>query len=158
MSIVVVTTHALSAADAGELVGLDTSGAPQFHVAVPEQPTSASMSAVLDDWEMNVTSGRGSETANRPGQQENPGAIAAHDAQAVLDASLKALRDAGAEADGEVTPHHPLDTIGDIVDHHKPDEVVVMIRHHSLRGATSSDLAARIKRQFDVDTLRVKAH
>jgi len=158
-TIVVVTTHALSATDASDLIELSPDKtSTTFHVAVPKQPTSASMSAVIDDWEMDVASGRGSGAANHPARQENPGAIADHDAQSVLDASLKALRDAGVTADGEVTPQHPLDSIGDIVAHHKPDEVVVMIRHHSLRGAAASDLAAKIKRKFDVDTLRVKAH
>jgi hypothetical protein len=33
-----------------------------------------------------------------------------------------------------------------------------MIRHHRLSELTASDLAAKIKRHFDVPTLRVKAH
>lgn len=157
--IVVVTEHALSASDAQELVALaDGSAPPVFHVAVPEQATSASMNAVMDDWEMNVTAGRGSGMANHPDLQENPAEVAERAAQAELDSSLAALRSAGAEATGEVTPKHPLDSIGDIVAHHRPDEVVVMVRHHKLSELTSSDLAARIKRAFDVETLRVKSH
>ena len=157
--IIVVTEHALSDADAKSLVELgDDSGAPRFHVAVPEHATSASMNAVMDDWEMNVTAGRGSGAANHPDRQTNPEAVAAREAQAELEASLGVLRAAGAEADGEVTPKHPLDTIGDMVAHLHPDEIVVMVRHHKLSAMTSSDLAGRIKRAFGVETLRVKEH
>jgi nucleotide-binding universal stress UspA family protein len=88
----------------------------------------------------------------------NPGAQARRDAKQVLEASVQVLRDAGATADGEVTPHHPLDSIGDIVAHHQPDEVVVMVRHHHLNEVTRGDLAAKIQRHFDVPTVRVKAH
>ena len=33
-----------------------------------------------------------------------------------------------------------------------------MVRHHRLNELTHTDLAAKIQRHFDVDTLRVKAH
>ena len=159
-SIVLVTQHALSPQDATDLVGMG-GGSPEsttFHVAVPEQASSASMGAVIDDWEMDVTAGRGSGAANHPDLQENPAAIAEHQAHQVLDASLAALRGEGAVAEGEVTPKHPLESIGDLIAHHKPDEVVVMVRHHRLSEMTSSDLAGKIQRKFDVPTLRVKAH
>jgi hypothetical protein len=159
-SIVLVTQHALSPQDAKELVatGGDLAAATTVHVAVPEQASAQSMSAVIDDWEMDVTSGRGSGIANHPEGQENPAAIAEHQAQEVLAASLAVLRETGAIAEGEVTPHHPLESIGDIVAHHHPDEVVVMVRHHRLSELTASDLAAKIQRKFGVNTLRVKAH
>jgi len=158
-SIVVVTQHPLSSQDAKELADLGSSpGSSTFFVAVPEQPTSASMSAVLDDWELDVTSGRGSGAANHPELQDNPGEIAKHDAERVLESSLAALREVGVAATGEVTPNHPLDSIGDIVAHHQPEEVVVMMRHHKLSSVTSTDLAAKIQRKFGVTAIRVKAH
>jgi hypothetical protein len=158
--IVLVTQHALSAKDVQELVAL-SDGPPEstvFHVAVPEQATSASMGAVMDNWEMDVTAGRGSGATNHPELQESPETLAEHQAHEVLDASLSELRDAGAVASGEVTPKHPLDSVGDMVAHHHPDEVIVMVRHHRLSEMTSSDLAAKIQRKFDVPALRVKAH
>ena len=159
-TVVVVTSNPLSTEDASGLVdiaGGDASGV-SFHVAVPEQPTSASVDAVLNDWELGVAAGRGVGSRTIADRETNPGAAARHDAQQVLDASLKALRDTGASAEGEVTPNHPLDSIGDIVAHHTPDEVVVMIRHHSLNEVTHSDLAGKIQRHFKVDAIRVKAH
>jgi hypothetical protein len=159
-TVVVVTTNPLSAEDASGLLdvaGGDSTSAT-FHVAVPEQATSASVDAVINDWELGVAGGRGVGSHSIADNEANPGAVARHDAQQVLEASLKVLRDTGATAAGEVTPTHPLDSIGDIVAHHTPDEVVVMIRHRQLSAATHSDLAAKIQRQFDVETVRVKAH
>jgi hypothetical protein len=159
-TIILVTHHALSSQDAEELVasGKDPATPPTFHVAVPADASAESMGAVLSDWEMDVTAGRGSGIANHPEEQDNPAELAEYRAERVLEASLATLREAGAAADGEVTPHHPLDSIGDMVAHHHPDEVVVMIRHHRLSELTSSDLAAKIRRRFGVETLRVKAH
>lgn len=159
-TVVVVTTHPLSQEDAGHLVEIAGGDAAQarFQLAVPEEPTSSSMGAVVDDWELGMAASRGVGAAALPDAERNPGAIAQHDAERVLAASIKALTDAGATADGVVTPNHPLESIGDLVAHHSPDEVVVMIRHHSLTELTASDLAARIRRRFDVDTLRVKTH
>jgi hypothetical protein len=159
-TVVVVTTNPLSAEDATDLLGVAGGDAASatFHVAVPEQATSASVDAVINDWELGVAGGRGVGSHTIADNETNPGAIARHDAQLVLDASLKILRDTGASADGEVTPNHPLDSIGDIVAHHKPDEVVVMIRHRHLNAATHTDLAGKIQRKFDVETVRVKAH
>lgn len=159
-TVVVVTTHPLSAEDASDLLtvaGGDPTRAT-FHVAVPEEATSASMGAVIDDWELGVAAGRGVGKNSIADREVNPGEIARHDAQRVLDESVSALRATGATAAGEVTPDHPLESIGDIAAHHSPDEVVVMIRHRHLSAATHSDLASRIQRKFDVETIRVKAH
>jgi hypothetical protein len=159
-TIVVVTVNKLSSEDAADLVDVagGNAAATTFHVAVPEQPTSSSVDAVVNDWELGVAAGRGVGTKTLADREMNPGEVARHDAQQVLEESLTALRATGAAADGEVTPNHPLDSIGDIVAHHSPDEVVVMIRHHHLSEATHTDLASKIKRRFNVDSLRVKAH
>lgn len=159
-TVVVVTTQALSSEDAAELIDVAGGEAADasFYVAVPEEPTSASMDAVLTDWELGVTAGKGAAQAAVPERLENPAAAAEHDAKLVLATSVDALRTAGAQAEGIVTPHHPLDSIGDLVAHHAPDEVVVMVRHRHLSELTASDLAAKIRRNFKVETLRVKAH
>lgn len=159
-TVVVVTTHPLTAEDAGSLVDVagGDANAATFHVAVPEQPTSSSMGAVVDDWELGMAAGRGVGAGSLPDAERNPGAIAQHDAEQVLTKSLKALTGTGATADGIVTPNHPLESIGDLVAHHSPDEVVVMIRHHGLNSMTHTDLAAKIQRRFNVPTLRVQAH
>ena len=140
-----VTTNKLSGEDAADLVGVagGNAAATTFHVAVPEQPTSSSVDAVVNDWELGVAAGRGVGTKTLAEQEMNPGEVARHDAQQVLDQSLATLRATGAAADGEVTPNHPLESIGDIVAHHSPDEVVVMMRHHHLSEATHTDLASK---------------
>jgi len=84
-TVVVVTTNPLSAEDAAELLtvaGGDAAGAT-FHVAVPEEATSASMGAVIDDWELGVAAGRGTGSRSIAEGEANPGAVARHDAQQV---------------------------------------------------------------------------
>jgi len=158
-TVIVVTQEPLSAESAVDLVSsAGGAGDAAFYVAVPEQPTSASMDAVINDWELGVAAGRGVGSRTIADNEVNPGAIARHDAAEVLATSLQVLQSAGATADGIVTPNHPLDSIGDLVAHHNPDEVVVMIRHHHLNSVTHTDLAAKIQRKFDIDTLRVRAH
>jgi hypothetical protein len=158
-TVIVVTQEPLSTESAADLVdSAGGAGNAVLYVAVPEQPTSASMDAVINDWELGVAAGRGVGSRTISENETNPGAIARHDAEQVLAASLQQLRDAGASAEGIVTPNHPLDSIGDLVAHHNPDEVIVMIRHRHLSAATHSDLAGKIQRKFDVETLRVKAH
>ncbi len=159
-TVIVVTTHPLTAEDAGGLVDIagGDAGKANFYLAVPEEPTAASMDAVMSDWGAGVTAGRGAAQTVTPETMQNPGAIAEHEAEKVLADSIQALTDAGATAEGVVTPTHPLESIGDLVAHHKPDDVVVMVRHHHLSELTASDLAAKIRRHFKVETLRVKAH
>ena len=159
-TVVVVTTHPLNAEDAGGLVDISggDAGKANFYLAVPEEPTSSSMGAVVNDWELGVAAGRGVGSRSLADAEYNPGAIAQRDAEKVLAESIQALTDAGAKAEGVVTPNHPLESIGDLVAHHKPDEVVVMVRHHHLNELTATDLAAKIRRHFKVETLRVKAH
>jgi hypothetical protein len=158
-TVIVVTQEPLSAESAAALVdSAGGAGNAVLYVAVPEQPTAASMDAVINDWELGVAAGRGVGSRTISENETNPGAIARHDAEQVLATSLQQLRNSGGSAEGVVTPNHPLDSIGDLVAHHNPDEVVVMIRHHHLNEATHTDLAGKIQRHFDVKTLRVKAH
>jgi hypothetical protein len=157
-TVVVVTTHALSSQDAAELLDIAGGDGAQFHVAVPEQASSESMDSVMGDWELAMASGRGAAPVTADQLAEHFGDDAARVASEVLELSLQALRATGATADGEVTPHHPLESIGDIVAHRSPDEVVVMVRHKNLSSATGRDLAGKIQRKFGVDTIRVKAH
>jgi hypothetical protein len=157
-TVVVVTTHALSSQDAVDLVDIAGGAGAEFHVAVPEQASSESMDSVMGDWELAAASARGTAPVTAEPLAEHFGDDVERVASDVLELSLQALRATGAAADGEVTPHHPLDSIGDIVAHRSPDEVVVMVRHKSLNHLTHTDLASKIQRKFGVDTLRVKAH
>lgn len=157
-TVIVVTTHPLSDKDATELADLAGGTGARFHVAVPEQASSESMDSVMGDWELAAASARGTAPVTAEQLAEHFGDDVQRVATEVLELSLQALRAAGATADGEVTPHHPLDSIGDIVAHHSPDEVVVMVRHKSLNHMTHTDLASKIQRKFGVDTIRVKAH
>ncbi|MCZ3386896.1 MAG: hypothetical protein LH630_08005, partial [Actinomycetia bacterium] len=75
-TVIVVTTHPLREADATALI--ETAGgdaaAATFHVAVPEEPTSASMDAVMSDWELGVAAGRGVGSHTIADNEQSPGA------------------------------------------------------------------------------------
>jgi hypothetical protein len=158
-SAIVVTTHSLSAENAKGLVDELGGGSDlQIHVAVPEAASSESVDEVFNNWELSAASGRGAVQTTGQELTHSFGDTPERVAKQVLHDSLLALEQQGARADGEVTPHHPLESIGDMVAHHHPDEVIVMVRHHHLSELTASDLAGRIKHKFGVKTLRVKGH
>jgi hypothetical protein len=158
-SILIITEHRLSASDVAEVAEAAASpvGELSFYVAVPQEATSRSTQSVIDNLELDVAASRGEEAIDLAAQQVDPADVALADAEAVLADVVKALVDAGATATGEVTPNHPLETVGDIVAAQSIDEVVVVVDHHTLAGALHTDLASRIQRKFGVPTLRVHA-
>jgi hypothetical protein len=156
----IITEHRLSQADVSAVTSAATSAAAdlEFYVAVPLEATARSTQSVIDNLELDVASARGDESIHLAAQQVDPADVALGDAEAVLADVVEALTAAGSVASGEVTPNHPLETVGDIVESRKLDEVVVMVDHRTLSGALHSDLAARIQRKFDIPALRVHAH
>lgn len=158
-SILIITEHRLSGADVSEVVAASGSEPTTlaFYVAVPLGATSRSTQSVIDNLEMDVAASRGEESIHLAAQQVDPADVALGDAEAVLANVVKSLTDAGAAATGEVTPSHPLETVGDIVSAKSIDEVIVVVDHRSLGGALHTDLAGRIQRKFGVPALRVHA-
>ncbi|MFZ0323700.1 MAG: hypothetical protein WAN48_06165 [Actinomycetes bacterium] len=160
-TILLVTERPLSDADVVDLTALDgaTPADLSFYVAVPQHRSSESVQAVLDNWEYLDAGGKGAEIVHEhPEVEKNPGEVVLHDAERVLAQAIGALSAAGSKAEGEVTPVHALETIGDLLESRPVDEVVVVVTHHKLKGAFHTDLAAHIKRSFDVPVLKVKAH
>ena len=158
-SILIITEHRLSGPDVAEVTSAAGSSPDElsFYVAVPLAATSRSTQSVIDNLELDVAASRGEESIHLAAQQVDPADVALGDAEAVLADVVKSLTEAGATATGEVTPNHPLETVGDIVAAKSIDEVIVVVDHHSLGGALHADLASRIKRKFGVPALRVHA-
>jgi len=159
--ILLVTERSLSDADVVDLTTIDgaTPSDLSFYVAVPQVRTSESVQGVLDNFEYLDTGARGaSEIHHHPGLEENPAEATQHHAEQILAETVAALTSAGSSAEGEITPAHPLETIGDLLDAQPVDEVIVVVSHHKLSGAFHTDLAAHVKRSFDVPVLRVKSH
>lgn len=158
-TVLVITENPLSAADVAELTaGTGVSLGQRFVVAVPQQATARSTSAVIDDLGMDMAAARGEEFVNVPQVQPDPAEVAYEDAAGVLDAAVAALTGAGFAATGQVTPQHPLETVGDLIQAEDVDEVVVMVRHQGLGAALHTDLAARIERHYATPSLRLHTH
>ena len=159
--ILLVTERPLSDTDVVDLTTIDGAKPSDlsFYVAVPQVPTSASVQGVLDNFEYLDAGARGaSEIHHHAELEQNPADATQRNAELILAETVAALTSAGSTADGEITPEHPLETIGDLLDAQPVDEVVVVVSHHKLSGAFHADLAAHVKRSFDVPVLRVKSH
>ncbi len=84
-------------------------------------------------------------------------ASASADAQEHVEASIEALRRAGVEAVGEVTPADPVDAVAATVRAHSADEVVVVTEPHLVQDGLRRDWASRIRRELHLPVLHVVA-
>lgn len=158
-TVLLITEEPLSAADVAELTaGVGAGSGERFVVAVPQHATARSTSSVIDDLGMDIAAARGEDFVNVPELQTDPSAVALEDAEQVLDSVVAALAHAGVEASGQVTPRHPLETVGDLIEAEGVDEVVVTVRHPQLTAALHADLAARIERRYGTPSVRLHSH
>lgn len=157
-TVLLVVEQPLSDTDVQALVGAhgaDTS----YYVAVPQHATAQSTASVIDGLGLDMVASRGEATVvDLPDSAPDPAAAALRGAEDVLTDVVAALTAAGSEADGEVTPRHPLETVGDLIEAKGVDEVTVMVEHRTLGGLLHNDLAAKIARHFDVPVVRVHTH
>ncbi|GGO92209.1 indole-3-glycerol phosphate synthase [Wenjunlia tyrosinilytica] len=91
-------------------------------------------------------------------REEPEGEKAAPVAALALEHSLRALRDAGSEAVGQVVEENPLDMLRSIVDEAKADEVVVMTAPHLVEEFFHRDWASRARHKVGVPVLKLFAH
>jgi len=85
------------------------------------------------------------------------GKDAAGAAERSLRHSLEALRAAGAQADGEVVEHHPLDRLKAVVEEHGADEVVVLTAPHFVEEFFHRDWTSRARHRVGVPVLKLFA-
>nr|WP_206323272.1 indole-3-glycerol phosphate synthase [Streptomyces sp. HNM0574] len=79
-------------------------------------------------------------------------------AQRALEHSLKALRNAGSEAIGQVTEKHPLDVLQTVVAQTRADEVIVLTAPHLVEEFFHRDWASRARHKVGVPVLKLFAH
>jgi hypothetical protein len=90
---------------------------------------------------------------------EEPGGSAADaPADLALSHTLQALRDAGAEAIGQVVQAHPLDLLRSVVDETGADEVIVLTTPHFVEEFFHRDWASRARHKVGVPVLKLFAH
>lgn len=106
----------------------------------------------LDD----VALGRLDEIAAE--RHEPEGRVALPVAAQALEHSLRALRDAGSQAVGQVVEDHPLDVLRAVVEETNADEVVVMTAPHLVEEFFHRDWASRARHKVGVPVLKLFAH
>jgi hypothetical protein len=79
-------------------------------------------------------------------------------AERALRYSLKALRDAGGEAVGEVVEKHPLDLLKSVVEQTRADEVIVLTAPHLVEEFFHRDWTSRARHKVGVPVLKLFAH
>ena len=75
-----------------------------------------------------------------------------------LEYSLRALRDAGAHAVGQLVDDHPLDVLASVVEQTRADEVVVLTAPHYIEELFHRDWASRARHKVGVPVLKLFAH
>ena len=148
VSIVVLTEQALQPVDAARLVGLHTGDDPSYRVLVPSDTDRNLLVDVVEY--LSLLELRAAVDAVRHHDQPRPAS-----AQATLDSSVAALREAGAQADGAVVAGHPLDELAVAVRERSADEVVVVTRPHTLEDTFHTDWASKARERLGVPVLHV---
>ncbi|MCR8946167.1 indole-3-glycerol phosphate synthase [Streptomyces bacillaris] len=90
--------------------------------------------------------------------EEPEGKEAREPAEIGLEYSLRALREAGAEAVGQVVEDHPLDKLKTVVDDAGADEVIVLTAPHYVEEFFHRDWASRARHKVGVPVLKLFAH
>nr|WP_206441360.1 indole-3-glycerol phosphate synthase [Streptomyces boncukensis] len=75
-----------------------------------------------------------------------------------LELSLKRLREAGAEAVGQITEDHPLDVLTSVAERTGADEVIVLTAPHLVEEFFHRDWASRARHKVGVPVLKLFAH
>ncbi|MEV8225897.1 indole-3-glycerol phosphate synthase [Streptomyces sp. NPDC079167] len=79
-------------------------------------------------------------------------------AEMALEFSLRELREAGADAVGQVVEDHPLDKLKTVVDDSGADEVIVLTAPHYVEEFFHRDWASRARHKVGVPVLKLFAH
>ncbi|WP_461030777.1 indole-3-glycerol phosphate synthase [Streptomyces sparsus] len=79
-------------------------------------------------------------------------------ARRALEHSLASLRDAGAEAVGQIIERHPLDLLTSVVEQTGADEVIVLTAPHLVEEFFHRDWASRARHKVGVPVLKLFAH
>jgi hypothetical protein len=150
-TIVILTEEALTAADAERLTSVHTGDdAPgRYHVLVPADVKRNLLADVLD--RLSLLELREALEAVRRDDEPNEA-----EAGAMLTQSLAALRDAAAEADGEVVEGDPVEQLRKrITDDVR--EVMVVTSPHAVEDTFHRDWASKARETLGVPVLHVYA-
>ncbi len=137
-TVVLLTEETLGEHDVMRIAQLHEGELLLVHVLVPVD-TQHSLVEALDEASM----GRVVEAVKHPRDvaPEQAEVIA----RAALDQSVSALRNAGLEAEGDLTPDDPVDVTSETVERVDADEIIVVTRPHPFEEAFRRDWASRVR-------------
>ena len=155
-TVVLLVEQALSAVDAAQVrslhEGLDEPVA--YHVLLPMEDAAARVEAAMgslgsDSFNTATTlpvDPEQLETARRDSEQES---------ETALSKTLKALRAAGATADGEIVSDDPVEALRDCVAKVDAREVIILTRSHVVSEFFHMDWTSRARRKLGVPVLHL---
>lgn len=142
---------ALLTADVDRILALRADDAPAaYHVLVPVDTERNLLVAMLDDLALGDLRHALRETRSKRSKDN-----AEAEAQHALDATVGALRAAGAQADGALTPDDPVPAVRATVERLGADEVYVVTEPHLVEESFNRDWASRARGDVGVPLLHV---
>ncbi|MFJ3309773.1 indole-3-glycerol phosphate synthase [Streptomyces sp. NPDC086549] len=150
---VLMIEKALTSADVEFVTTLHGEEQVAFRVLLqPRGDQADRLLRAIDD----IALGELDEAAHERGTPE--GEAAKEPAQQALEVSLRALRAAGAEADGRLVEDHPLDALKTLVGEVGADEVIVLTDPHYVEEFFHRDWASRARHKVGVPVLKLFSH
>ena len=126
-----------------EVIGKRLAEGPcHFHVVVPAPGPTTLFGSALAAYEGNEPGGDESQAAARRG----------------LDQELARLQHAGAEVDGEIADHDPLEAIRTALEDRQIDEIILSTLPAGISRWLHFDLPHRVQRRFELPVTHVESH
>ncbi|MFN8077372.1 MAG: hypothetical protein U0Q15_18400 [Kineosporiaceae bacterium] len=147
-TIVILTEESLTAGDAAGLLQLHPEEPAGYLVLVPADPHRNLLADVLDH--LSLLELREALQALRG--HEEPGRA---EASVVLDASVGALKAAGADAAGRISDGDPVSALEAAVAEVEAREVVVVTRPHAVEDTFHRDWASQARERLGVPVLHL---
>lgn len=150
---VLMIEKALTSADVEFVTTLHDDERVSFHVLLqPRGDQADRLLRAIDD----IALGELDEAAREGTTPE--GEAAKEPARQALDVSLRALRMAGADAEGRLIEDHPLDALKTLVDETGADEVLILTDPHYVEEFFHRDWASRARHKVGVPVLKLFSH
>jgi hypothetical protein len=157
-TVVLLVEQALTAADAAQVrslhEGLDVE--VSYHVLLPADDAAARVEAALGAMGTDTLA-----TPTMPMDVEEVEAVreeSERESEAALRATLEALHDAGAVAEGEIVGEDPVTALEEIVRRVDGREVIVLTRPHVVQEFFHVDWSSRARRKIGVPLLHLLEH
>lgn len=142
----------LSAVDVEFVTTLHGEESVSFVVLLQPRGDQGRLLRALDD----VALGELEEAVHEGDEPEGQDAVSP--ARIALEHSLKALRDAGSEAVGQLVEDHPLDLLKSVAAETHADEVIVLTAPHYVEEFFHRDWASRARHKVGVPVLKLFSH